>query len=349
MHVLFVHYEWPGVTDCGGSGRLTAQFRDRLEARGHETTLVTDPADGHFLTFPLRRRQAIADGLATGPDVCFAASTLPTSVGLASLCQRHDVPLVVKTMGSDIHNPRRFTRVRPLLDRVNQHVIGAADRLLVQSEAIERRLPATDTPVRRIPNGIPIDEWTWREHECHDPLRVLTVSRLAPGKGLDLGIEAVAQLRERLPAEYRIVGDGSEFDRLQREHGDREWLGLAGWADDVQAHYDWGDVLLCPSRWESFGLVVAEALACGLPVVVTDCGGQTEVVGERVGQVTPPESAALASGLATVRQRYHSYQRATEGYAADRFSLARMTDAYLDVFRTVSETTRASARMTARN
>lgn len=331
LTILFVHYEWPGVTDCGGSGRVAAGLRDRLEMRGHDCPLVTDPDDGHYTTFALRRRAAIKRALRDHePDVVFAGSTLPTAVGLGSLCETHDTPLVVKTMGSDVVNPERFQRIRPLLDVLNRRVFASADRIICQSQTMADHVPERDQErVAVIPNGLATDDWTWRRRDRHDPLRVLTVARIEPVKRIATGIRAVACLRAQgTPATYRIVGDGSDLPALREAFGDIDWVEFTGWSDAVRDHYRWGDVFLLPSAHESFGMVLLEALASGLPCVTTDTGGQSEVVETRVGAVTGPPQSALAAGLDDVAATYRRRQRATDGYVSSRYELADVVDAY---------------------
>lgn len=345
LTILFVHYEWPDVTDCGGSGRVAQQLRERLLERGHDVFLVTDPADGHYTTFPVRRRAAIDEALAAhDPDVVYAGSSLPTAVGLPSLCERYDVPLVVKTMGSDVVNPERFTRIRPLLDHLNARVFGAADRVVCQSETMASHVRAWTEP-DIVPNGTDTQQYEWAPQQVHRPLRVLTVGRIAPVKQIGLGIDAVAQVRDAgHEARYRVVGDGSERERLQADH-EYDWLEWTGWVDDPREHYQWADLFLLPSAHESFGMVLLEALASGVPCVTTDTGGQAEVVDGAVGRAVPPEASALAQAMDAIAQSYSIYQQATQGYVDQHFSLTRMTDEFEQVFfEVVGETVSESRR-----
>jgi glycosyltransferase involved in cell wall biosynthesis len=68
------------------------------------------------------------------------------------------------------------------------------------------------------------------------------------------------------------------------------------------------DVLVLPSRYETFGLVLIEAMACGKPVVATRCGGPNEIVDERVGKlvdVAAPDQ--LAAAIIEVLQNLDRY------------------------------------------
>ncbi len=71
------------------------------------------------------------------------------------------------------------------------------------------------------------------------------------------------------------------------------------------------DLLVLPSLYDSFGIVLIEAMACGLPVVATRCGGPEEIVTPEVGElVAVGDAAALARGISAVLDRYSQYDRA---------------------------------------
>ncbi len=141
--------------------------------------------------------------------------------------------------------------------------------------------------------------------------RLLCVASVTGGKGHDLLVAALAGLRE-LPWQCVCVGslgrDPDFVDRLRhqaRDSGvaDRVHLVGARAHDDLAASYAAADLLVLASRFESFGMVVTEALAHGLPVVSTDVGGLPATLGllpggYRPGLLVPPgDPAALAGAL----------------------------------------------------
>src|SRR4029079_1767278 len=79
-------------------------------------------------------------------------------------------------------------------------------------------------------------------------------------------------------------------------------------------------LLVLPSRSESLGMVLVEALACGTPVVATRCGGPEDIVDERVGVLVPPEDPeALAAGMEQVLVSGDRFDRETlRAHALDR-------------------------------
>jgi mannosyltransferase len=126
-------------------------------------------------------------------------------------------------------------------------------------------------------------------------------------KGVDLFVEAALRLCPGLPdAHFVVVGDAEDANLLRAVRGRIEGAGLtdritfAGHSNDIADIYAALDLLVLPSRWEGFGLVAAEAMAAGVPVIATDVGGLPTVVGD-AGRLIPPEDAdALSSAIENI-------------------------------------------------
>ena len=167
------------------------------------------------------------------------------------------------------------------------------DRILVNRPAV----PVTDfVPLRN------------RPAPGSGPLRLLSIGRLHWKKGFDDGIRAVADARARgVDVEYRIAGEGPEREKLSfliHELGLDGVVRLEGARTQQQIRELLGatDVLLLPSLSEGISNAVLEAMAAGLPVVVTDCGGMTEVVEDGVDGLVVPvgDLGLLAEHLAAL-------------------------------------------------
>jgi glycosyltransferase involved in cell wall biosynthesis len=93
-------------------------------------------------------------------------------------------------------------------------------------------------------------------------------------------------------------------------------------------------VVVLPSRAESFGAVLVEALACGTPVVATRCGGPEDIVRDGVGRLVPVDDAeALADELARVLAHPDLYEaRRLREYALRRFGWDAIADEVRDVY-----------------
>jgi glycosyltransferase involved in cell wall biosynthesis len=125
---------------------------------------------------------------------------------------------------------------------------------------------------------------------------VLTVSRIAPQKDLDTLVAAARALTE--PATWVVVGGG---DAQLRRRLEAEVSGIpvvfVGERGDVEAWLRAATVLVLTSRWEARALVVQEAMAAGVPVVVPEVGGLPELVGDAGILVSRGDPTATAAAV----------------------------------------------------
>jgi glycosyltransferase involved in cell wall biosynthesis len=179
----------------------------------------------------------------------------------------------------------------------------------------ERFSPAAQgTSSIRAELGLPDGAWLLAE-----------VAQITPWKGQDTAIRSLQKIRERHDAHLLIVGDVAfsskrydnvgfrdSLERLARDLGVEAAVHFLGRRGDVAALIGSIDLLLLPSWDEPFGLVVAEAMAIGTPVLVTDRGGVREYVEDGVnGRLLPPREPEL-------------WAAAVNELLGDRETLARM-------------------------
>lgn len=181
---------------------------------------------------------------------------------------------------------------------------------------------------------------------------VLFVGRLQPLKGLDVVVEAFSLIRDSVPSARLLVVGGpsgpSGPAEVERVGSRIAALGLndaAAFLPPRPHHsmvdvYRAADVLLVPSRSESFGLVAAEALVCGLPVVAARVGGLAFVVDDGLSGVlvdgwNPAEYAAAALGILTEPRRAGTLSRQAAEFSA-RFSWDSAADRILELYEGIS-------------
>jgi glycosyltransferase involved in cell wall biosynthesis/predicted metal-dependent phosphoesterase TrpH len=165
------------------------------------------------------------------------------------------------------------------------------------------------------------------------PINVLYAGRITREKGAELLADAFLAARERDPRLHLVLaGGGPERERLRERVGDATFLGWLEGAELARA-YASADIFLFPSATDTFGQVILEAHASGLPVIAVAAGGPLALVEDRVnGLLCEPNAGALAgalvelaaspllrerlarAGLSAVRER--TWERALERLAA---------------------------------
>jgi glycosyltransferase involved in cell wall biosynthesis len=134
-----------------------------------------------------------------------------------------------------------------------------------------------------------------------------------------------------------MTADNAQLSALIDQLGLRSRLILAGPRDDIPAVMNALDVHVLASRAEGFPNVVAEAMACGTPCVVTDVGDAARIVGE-AGWVAPPSRAgALSGAIASALEALAKFGRATVGgHGRERigseYALDRMVQGYMEIW-----------------
>lgn len=192
--------------------------------------------------------------------------------------------------------------------------------------------------MRIIPNFVDTDFFDIPQRASPPPLRFVTVGRLVPEKGMDVLLKAFAQAFEDTPSvELHIGGDGPEAKALQhtaQQKGIASQVKFHGHISgtEVRSLLYQAHVFVLPSRYETFGITVLEALATGCPVLATRCGGPEYTVTEQTGSLVAPNSvSALAAGLRRMQHKHDQYVpetlRASLHNRFDRRTFVRQTKA----------------------
>jgi len=233
---------------------------------------------------------------------------------------------------------------RHLADRAT---VRRAHRLTAVSESVaayqRRRLGRSGKAITVVFNGIrpartpsPGDRAALRASWGMEDVSLMlgAVGRLHPQKGFDRLLALLPGLAAALPRDRRwglvVLGDGPERGRLERMARDLPpeiRVALPGFRADAAEAMAAFDVLLVPSRWEGFGLVVAEGMAHGVPVIAQSLDVLSELVrGYAAGRIldfAPGREIELAASVLAL---------AGTGIPQFRFTAERMVEGYLEVY-----------------
>ena len=235
------------------------------------------------------------------PDVVHAHEPfVPGPAMFAALASRAPV---VGTFHAYADRSRLLSAAAPALRRIWKRL---AVRVAV-SRAAARFVtrPMGGGAVRIVPNGADVDLFaTARPADLPEGRRILFVNRLDPRKGFRVMVEAFRMLASERPDVVLVVaGDGPDRGALaELPASARERIVMLGNVphDDLPPYHAASEVFCAPSTGrESFGIVLVEAMAAGLPVVATDIPGYREVVRDGIeGVLVPPRDAdSLADAI----------------------------------------------------
>jgi len=174
-----------------------------------------------------------------------------------------------------------------------------------------------------------------------DSLTAVSVCNLVPGKRIENAIEALANLNERNRERLRyiVVGDGSERGRLEslaaHKNVSVQFLGALPHHDAMTVLSE-GDLLLHPSIRETFGIVLAEAMALGIPVVTCRSGGPETFINQDVGVLAMPDNVdELTRGIESVIANIGQWREKADSLAAiarEKFSSRHITQAIIGCY-----------------
>jgi glycosyltransferase involved in cell wall biosynthesis len=253
-------------------------------------------------------------------------------------CRRNGIPYVIEPMGMYRPIDRSFQLKRAWHRLVGDAYWSHAAQIVATSEMEEQELLDDGVPAEKLVmryNGIdpsaaasPAQRGAFRAERGISPQEpvILFLGRLIPRKGADTLIAAFAAA---CPHAGRLVIAGPEGEPGYREILAKRAVqsGVASRVIFTGPLYDEAkaavmadaDIFVLPSRYENFANAAAEAIACGIPVIITDACGIRSLVDGRAGLVIAPEREPLAQAIRALisdRALYRSLQEGCPAVAA---------------------------------
>jgi glycosyltransferase involved in cell wall biosynthesis len=283
----------------GGLERMAAEYHRLLTSAGHEVVTIGHPdawmrgqlPDGARFQ-PLR---AVTD---YDPRAHFALARAVRLIEPAAIIAHGNRAM---RYAARMRGPRRIGvlhnfRFRPTIRELDG-TIAVSDGV---AAAALRVVP--DLAVAVVPNVVELVREERRPARRHPPV-IGALGRLHVNKGFDILLEALTDHRlSRRDWQLVIGGEGpaqADLQALVSQKGLGERVRFLGWIDDRRGFFESVDLAAMPSRVEPFGLVLIEALAQAVPVVVSDTDGSRQIVADGQGAlvVACEDRAALAGAL----------------------------------------------------
>jgi glycosyltransferase involved in cell wall biosynthesis len=247
------------------------------------------------------------------PDIVHAQNTIWAGHIARRVCEATRLPYVVTEHSSLFLMGKTPGGARGYIERALKK---AARVLAVSSKLAESMKPfVRDREIEIVPNLVDLGFFTIGSPRGETPYVFLAASHLNKNKGVDALVRSFAcGFRGDRSTRLHIGGDGPErrsLEALVAELGVGEQVFFLGHlARTGVREAMWGaNALVHPSHNETFGIVLIEALATGIPVIATRCGGPEDIVTEELGILVDPGSVEqLAAALRTMRatRRYSS-------------------------------------------
>lgn len=377
MRLLFVNYEYPPVG--GGAATATAEMARSAAKHGHQVTVLTSASgenagwsrDGQVVLRRVRSRRerggqfsiremasfvlraalvlpsVVKRSQAQGCIVFFSMPCGPLGMLFRLISNR---PYVVSLRGGDVPGAEpQLTGMHRRLRFVRRFVLTRAAAVVANSPGLAVMSENADPiAVRFIPNGVDLERFKPAAHRPSDPFRFLFVGRLNEQKNVGLLLEAAAALSRsgNPPFRVSIVGDGPLHHSLRKHAASLGIDGFVDWVkwltrDQMPAVYQSAHCVINPSHYEGMPNVVLEAMACAVPVIVSDVAGNRDIVeNDKSGIVVPHNDckglvAAMARALR--EQNYLETLGAHARSRAEQYSWDATTLQYIDLFASGAE------------
>jgi len=314
VNVLMLNYEYPPVG--GGTANANRYLIRELDNKGVEVDLVTSSPEKYSeeemsdgtniykldvgkedlnywrkseLLLYMFKGAAKARKLERENDYDLVHVWTGFPCGLMARFLKEDY--IVALRGSDVPGySSRFSNIYPFLKPLIRDIWRKAEKVIPNSQDLKRLAEETaDVDMNVIENGVDVRKFSPKSKPTKKP-KVITVARLVERKRVQDVIRAVKDLE----IELEIVGDGPEMQDLRELVDD---LGISHNVDfkgevdheDLPDYYRSSDIFVLPSLKEGMSNTVLEAMASGLPVIITDTGG-SDVLVDGNGSVVSPRS-----------------------------------------------------------
>jgi len=260
------------------------------------------------ITYARAVRRALAELAATWgiPDILHAHVVLPAGHATAAAARSLSIPFVLTEHWTRFDELLRW----PATQRLVRRTLTSAARVVAVGPVLAARVSSVAplSPVVEIGNAVDTDFYRSvpdpRKRDGGTPVRLVLIGILDARKGVDTLLAAAAECRTRgVKTELAIVGDGplrSELSRLTTALGLEDAVRFHGVLTpiEVRCRYEWCDAVIVASRFETFGMTVAEGLASGRPVIATRCGGPEFIIEPGAGHLVPVgDVLALADAI----------------------------------------------------
>lgn len=348
----------------GGAERVVCDLADKMYEKGNQVKIAY--LTGDVLTHPIHDEIELIK-----VNLNNLGSLLPAYIRLAKIIRKYKPDVVhshmvhanllsrlvrlvvpINKLISTAHSNNEGGHMRMVLYRVTHNLANITTNVSKDAAlAFESKGAVPKNVIKTIYNGIDPDKFRYMEYYREELSKelgldrdckiILAVGRFNEAKDYPNLLNAINVLKGEVNYKFKLVmaGDGELRPLLEsmiKEKYLEDDVILLGRRNDIPKLMSAADLFVLPSKYEGFGLVVAEAMACECLVVATDCGGVAEVLNNRDFLVEASDSIALSNKIKYALSIPTSIKKTiiekNSKYVHDNFSLDNIVNEWVDLY-----------------
>lgn len=284
-------------------------------------------------------------------DFVFVWSTVPAGLPAFLLKLLKKTPYIIRVGGPDIPGfEKRYTLIYKIISPFIKLIWKKSDFIIAKCKTEKEMINAINhkLKVKTIFNGVNTETFKPKENKQikNENLVIICSARLIKRKGQDTLINAIAKLKkENILFTVNLIGEGDEKDeyiKLAKEQGIFEQIKFLEYIPrkEMPKKYKIADVFVLPSYNEGMSNALLEAMACGLPVIVTKVGGTEELVDSSNGYVfNAGDTVALVKILKNIAQNKKQLRILGKNSRkkAEKLNWQNIANEYTDLFNKIVE------------
>lgn len=273
------------------------------------------------------------------PDIVHAHSFIAGQWALW-IKKKYDIPYVITEHSSGF--------IQNIYNRVEQEsaknvFYNASKRFAVSKEFVDFFIKTFNIHFDYLPNIVDIDFFSIKKNIKKENFMFINIAFLNKNKSQDMLIKSFSKaFKGKKNIKLLIVGDGPEYDNLNKLINNlnmNEQISLYGRAsrEEVRDLLHQSDVFVLSSKYETFGVVLIEAMACGLPVVSTKSGGPESIIlSEQLGYLCEYDENELEKSLKKIYQNYSKFNPdLIRNYVVENFSKQKIAERLLNEYKSI--------------
>lgn len=301
------------------------------------------PTGGHLQLFKaIRKSLLIAIEKFKKIDVIHAHVSYPAGIIAYMLSKEFNIPYVI----TEHMGPFPFHDLTNLGKPIKEIFIAFknASRTIAVSHSLATTIQSYNLPCSNIvPNYIDEHLFTPCTNK-KEKFTFFTLCGISEQKGIDILLHAISKIDKSLneKIDFLIAGEGKELQKYQQLSiqlglSNVTWLGRIT-REDTPSYFQRSHAFVLPSRHETFGIVYAEAIACGLPVIATKCGGPEDIVNDFNGLLIDIDNIEqLTHAISSIYTDYKNFDSAKiQKDFQTRFSKKIVVDKMVKIYKEIA-------------